>query len=565
MRFGVFVMKKPLLSELTLREKIGQTALGRARNQDLLDLKKHPYGFIWSLGNIEMGVINMDDKKADVEITNRKKWNQFLKDMWKEIRVPVMAAMDSTNGIMNSFSEFPMIMDPVTMGATDSDELAYEAGVLRAEHLKFVGTNWLWSPEVDLPNRLSTICLGRRYSDDPERLTRMAIADMKGIQSKRCAATAKHFPGADPFEYRDAHTALNVNILTKADWQATQGKTFKDMFDAGVDSVMISHTSFPSIDNSKINGTYRPASVSYKIITELLKEEMGFKGVVITDGITMKGLLSLFHGDLNRVYVEAIKAGNDVVLACGDGYFDAIEEAVLSGEIPMSRIDDACQRVLDMKERYGLFDDDYVISNDSDEELADCIRRTNEFNKKVAERAVSLVCDNNSLFPLKAEKIKNVAVIYSGRSDEAYENLSFMKEAFAKRGANLTFQRGLKDHILPDEIIEIAKENDLIIYAGHILRTGGFPTFYGDELNVFHQALVAGAEKSVGLGLGSPFMYYDFYAAFPAFINAYNPSEFTMEAVVAAMYGEIEFSKIHPYAIYPPEITDYLKKNNIEL
>ncbi len=558
-------MKKPQLSELTLREKIGQTALGRAMNTNLLDLEKYPYGFIWSLGNIEMGVINMDDVAGE-EVTNRKKWVEFVKDMNKKLKVPVMAAMDSTNGILNSFSEFPYIMDPVTMGATDSEEIAFEAGVLRAEHLKFVATNWLWSPEVDLPNRMSSICLGRRYSDDPERLIRMAIADMKGIQSKGCAATAKHFPGSDPIEYRDSHTALNMMVLPYDEWKTERGAMFQKMIDAGVDSIMIAHTAFPAYDNSKVNGQYRPASVSYKVITELLKGEMGFKGVTITDGITMKSLLAMFGGDLNRVYVEAIKAGNDVVLAVRDGYFEAIEEAVLSGEIPESRIDDACRRVLDLKEKFGLFDDDYEIANENDAEFQDCVRRTEAFNKKVAEKAVTLVCDRNKLFPLKADSIKNVAVIYTGYADPPYENLCYLKEAFEKRGANVHIQRGLKDYISWDEIRDIDAKNDLIIYAGHIMRAGGgLPTFRGEEINVFHQALVAGAEKSVGLGLGSPFMYYDFYAAFPSFINAYNHSSYTMEAIVAAMYGEIPFDGIHPYEIYPPEVKRYMELNGIEL
>lgn len=558
-------MKKPKLSELTLREKIGQTALGRGMNNDLLDLEKYPYGFVWSLGNIEMGVINMDDVAGE-EVTNREKWVEFLKDMNTKLKVPVMAAMDSMTGIASSFSEFPYIMDPVTMGATDDEDIAFEAGALRAEHLKFVGTNWLWSPEVDLPNRMSSICLGRRYSDDPKKLIKMAIADMKGIQSKGCAATAKHFPGHDPFEYRDAHTALNMMVLPYEEWKIERGAMFQQMIDAGVDSVMIAHTSFPAYDDSKVDGQYRPASVSYKVITELLKGEMGFKGVTITDGITMKSLLAMFGGDLNRVYVEAIKAGNDVVLAVRDGYFEAIENAVLSGEIPESRIDDACQRVLDLKEKLGVFDDDYVIANENEEEFKDCVLRTEQFNKKVAEKSVTLVCDKNNLFPLKKNDIKNVAVIYTGLEDMPYENLKYLKEAFEKRGANVHIQRGFEDFISWNEIKTLDRENDLIIYAGYILRSGGgLPTFRGKEINVFHQALVAGADKSVGLGLGSPFMYYDFFAAFPCFINAYNPSSYTMESVVAAMYGEINFEGTHPYEIYPPDVKRYLELSGIEL
>ncbi len=552
--------RKPLLSELTLREKIGQTALGRAMNTDLLDLKKYPYGFIWTLGNIEMGVINMDDK-AGKEVTNRKKWLSFLKEMSAQTKVPVVAGMDCMRGIMASFSEFPPIMDPVTMGATNDEEIAYEAGRLRADHLKLVGTNWLWSPEVDLPNRMSMISLGRRYSDDPERLMRMAIADMKGIQSKRCAATAKHFPGADGLEYRDSHTSQTMLLLSYDEWMAYQGKYFKQMIDAGVDSIMVAHRAFPGCDDSKVNGKYRPATISYKMVTEVLKGEFGFGGVVITDGITMKGLINMFDGDMNRVYVEAIKAGNDVVLGVLDGYFEAIEEAVLSGEIPESRIDDACQRVLDLKEKLGVFEDDYEIAWENDAQFEDCVRRTEAFNKKVAERALSLVCDKHKVLPVSRDKIRNVAIIYTGYHDEPYENLKYMAAAFEERGAKVHIQRSFEDNYKWEEIQKLDAENDLLIYAGHIMRgCGGLPTFRGKEVWVFEKALVAGAEKSVAIGLGSPFMYFDFFINFPAFINAYNHTQFTMEALVAAMYGEIPFAGSEPYELYPPQMKPYLER-----
>lgn len=551
--------RKPLLSELTLREKIGQTALGRAMNKDLLDLEKYPYGFIWTLGNIEMGVINMDDK-AGKEVTNRKKWLSFLRDMSTKTKVPVVAGMDCMRGITASFSEFPFIMDPVTMGATDSEEIAFEAGTLRADHLKLVGTNWLWSPEVDLPNRMSMISLGRRYSDDPEKLMRLAIADMKGIQSRRCAATVKHFPGADGLEYRDSHTSQTMLLHSYDEWMERQGKLFQQMIDAGVDSVMVAHRAFPGCDDSKVNGKYRPATVSHKLVTEVLKGEMGFKGVVITDGITMKGLVNMFDGDMNRVYVEAIKAGNDVVLGVLDGYFEAIESAVQSGEIPESRIDDACQRVLDLKEKLGVFEDGYQIAVEDEKSFTDVVRRTEVFNKKVAERSLSLVCDKHDLFPLNREQVHNVAIIYTGYHDEPYENLSFMAKAFEERGAKVHIQRSFEDNYKWEEVQKLDAENELLIYAGHIMRgCGGLPTFRGEEVWVFEKALVAGAEKSVGIGLGSPFMYFDFFINFPAFINAYNHSRFTMEALVAAMYGEIPFAGVEPYELYPPQMKPYLE------
>lgn len=554
-------MKKPLLSEMTLREKIGQTALGRPANKGYLDLEKYPYGCIWGLGNVEMGVMNMADEMGEI-VTNRGSWLKSLELMNKKSKIPLLQATDCTVGIKNNFSEMEMLLDPVTMGAANSEDVAYEAGRLRAKMLRCVGSRWVWSQEVDLPNRSCAVMLGRQYSDNPEKLLRMNIADMKGCQAEGVAACAKHFPGTDGIEYRDAHTCQNVMLLPVDEWKEYQGKMFQGMFDAGVDSVMISHTAFPFCDNTQRNGHYVPSTLSYKVITELLKGEMGFKGVVITDGIEMRSVAAYCEDDWNRVYVEAIKAGNDVVLGVRDNYFDAIENAVLSGEIPESRIDDACQRVLDLKEKYGFFDEDFTISKGTPEEIN---ALASDFRERVTKKSVSLVCDKHKLLPLDKNKIKRVSIIYSGHdktgAGKAFDNLSIMKQEFEKRGATVDIRRGLENRLdSTSELKEISDNSDLIIYAGFLMRylPEGFNSFFNEELTVFHYALSHGVEKSIGIGLGSPFMYFDFYYSFPAFINAYNYCDETMKSIVAAMYGEIGFEGVEPFELIPKNFRHYL-------
>ncbi len=552
-------MRKPLLNELTLREKIGQTALGRPQNTNLLDPENYPYGGMWTLGNIEMGVINFADERGE-EVTNLPKWLAFMSEYSKKLKVPVLPAMDCTRGIPHYFFETEYILDPVTIGATGSEELAYEGGTLRARLLKCVGSKWAWFHEVDLPSRFEAVMLGRQYSDDPEKLISMMKADLKGVQSQRVAGCAKHFPGSDGLNYRDAHLSISMNTSTYEDWKVGQGKMFQELIDAGVEGVMVSHASFPGYDNTKINGQYLPSTVSHRIITDLLKGEMGFKGVVITDGISMRGLVNLFHGNLNRVYVESIKAGNDMVLGAFDGYFEAIEEAVLSGEIPMSRIDDACQRVLDMKEKLGFFEDDYTYNSDELEQVNADIR---DYNHRVAEKALSLICDENHLLPVKREEIKNVAIIYSGHDKEGagkgVDQMPKLASEFEKRGAKVHWQRRLKSQ---EEIKALADANDLIVYVGGLYNSipRGYSGFFNEEQDTFHYVLDSGAEKSIGVGVCSPFMYFDFYSGFPAFINTYNCTDVTLEALVAAIYGEIPFEGGTPFRLIPKDIEANLRK-----
>lgn len=556
-------MKKPLLSDLTLREKIGQTAMGRTPNKDYLNPKKYPYGHIWAQGNISTGVIiNMDDKRSGKKLS-LERWLEFVEDYNKQVKIPILRAMDCTAGIHNYFYETESFLDPVTIGAAGEEELAYEAGTLRARLVKSVGTKWLWCPEVDISGRREAIMLGRQYSDNIEKLTNMAVADIKGTQSQRVAACAKHFPGSEGLEYRDTHVTQAMSFATMDEWWANQGAIFQKMIDAGVDTIMTSHKAFPACDNTMINGSYLSSTTSRRVITDLLKGEMGFKGVVITDAIGMRALVNMFGGDIKRVYVEAIKAGNDVILGVMDGYFEAIEEAVLSGEIPESRIDDACQRVLDLKEKLGLFEDDATIASGELDKVNEDVR---EFKARVAKKAVSLVCNKSKLLPVCKQNVKNVAIIYSGHDEEgdgkAYDNLHHLAKAFEKRGAKVHLQRRLSNY---DEMGKIAAENDLIIYAGYLMRgiPNGFSSFYGKEMSTFYYALDSGADKSVGLGLGSPFMYFDFYNSFKTFINAYNYSEETMEAVVAAIYGEIPFEGGHPFKLIPQELEQRMKEIGI--
>ena len=129
---------------------------------------------------------------------------------------------------------------------------------------------------------------------------------------------------------------------------------------------------------------------------------MGFKGVVITDDVWMRSVSTYCDDSLEKVYVECIKAGNDMVLGVKDFYFDVIEDAVNRGEIPMERIDDACQRVLDLKEKAGLFNDDYELTyGDLDQINADMV----DFCERAAKKAISLVCDKNNLFPKHKERV----------------------------------------------------------------------------------------------------------------------------------------------------------------
>lgn len=545
-------MNKPTLDEMSLREKIGQTAVARqnlviADEEGRRRLVDDQYGCMWMMGKQNLQVVNLDadsNYKAEAHSGDYLAW---IEELNSRLKIPFLAAMDCERGIRSAFSNLTEMVSPPVIGAAGSEELAREYGACIARELKCAGAKWWWGPVVDLSSRYCAVSIGRTASSDVDVLTRMALAEVRGAQENGVAATVKHFPSGGLHEYRDAHITNTVNDMPLDEWFETQGKIYQAAIDAGVYAIMAGHCGFPAVDDTVINENYIPTTLSHKIITGLLKEKMGFKGVVVTDAIGMGAVTSVYERD--RLYVELLRAGNDAILGPTSlDYVDVVEKAVLSGDLPESRIDDACQRILDMKEKLGMFREGYQAGTPACEAITS---KTRCLNRKAAEKSITLVCDKNGQLPLEQSRVKNVAIICSSHSDVVYERLDIMKAAFEQRGAAVHLQRRLGSK---QEIETLARDNDLILYATYLAphQPMGASSFYGNEFVTFAHALSFGKDKSIGVSLGSPYIYYDFLANIPAFINIYNFCDETQEAFVAALYGEIPFEGQSPFEVVPP-------------
>ena len=538
-------MKKPTLETMTLREKIAQTCL--VRQSDLLMypetnygtlrpeedavsfMEKYQFGGIWTHGNVDVNQMGTDAYKS-FKFT-AKSHVEWLKKIEKTAKIPLICANDPGKCV----SDVSSIVSGLMVGAANDEELCFKLGKQLALESSAFGSNWVWAPMVDLVNRFASGIV-RPFSNEPDTLIRSARAYINGLQSNGVAATLKHFPGADPKETRDGHIVSTYIRTSYEDWKKRQGAVFKALIDAGVYTIMAATRAFPTIDDTKIMGTYLPATLSYKIVTKLLKEEMGFDGVVITDDTTMGGYTTFFsHEDL---YAEFLKAGNDMLLGVGIDAVDLIEKAVLDGRLSEERVNDACRRVLNLKEKLGLFDDGYVRGG---LELEKIKPETKKVVREIASKGITLIRNNNEGFlPLSKEKIKNVTIILYTHNEAILNSLQVMKAEFEKRGANVTLRRRLESW---KEIENIASDNDLIVYVGyiHFHSPKGAPSFYGDEQWSFRYAFTAGKEKSIGISLGYPYIHYNFMDECPIFVNGYNATPDTQEAFVAAIYGEIPF------------------------
>ncbi len=541
-------MKKPNIADLSLREKIAQTAISYPA-ADLCD-PDHPFGTTWNVGGLRMAFVNMDFLSND---DNRKTVAEYREDIAhinSVHKVPILSAMDCNYGINGAFYEMSPIVSAPVIGAANDEELAYETGRLRGLNLRKASSNWWWGPEIDLVARNSEISFGRLYSDDPERQGRLALAEMRGCQAVGVAATAKHFPGADGMEYRDPHTSFQMLHISYEEWAEKQGKLFQMMIDQGVDTVMISHMAFPAYDNTKVNGRYLPSSASYKVITELLKGEMHFDGVVVTDAVKMLGLYTIF-GNLPQVYIACLKAGNDAILGVDIDYIDVIEDAVKRGEIPEARIDDACSRVLALKEKLGLFENATPV--DIPESVEELNRQVKRVNQAIASKAITLVANRRKLFPLNPAEIKRVHIVtLSSDPGFAGQLKAGLGAALERRGIQVGVSSNLYSY---EEMERIADNNDLILYACCRFRKNVY--FDRDNRESFNFVLHNGREKSVGISFGDPYVYFDALSIFDTFINAYSVTEETQEAVAAAILGEINFQKNSPFEIIPAAFREY--------
>lgn len=560
-------MRKPKLQELTLREKIGQTVvfrhilLGNFKTvEEIKDyFSKNPVGATWPMWHPTEFYSSIESSRGNAELKGYKDemFINYINIVNKQLPIPLILATDARSGIASGlFPGHEPLPEAISIGVTRDPEVAYRYAKAIGEDIKSIGINWIWSPVADNAGVFKDT---RHLSADTEANCTMLKAFICGLHHAGVASGAKHFPGVDPYEYRDSHFCTSSYSQSFEEWERTQGREFQACIDAGVDGIMIAHRTFKAVDDTRVNGKLLPATVSHKIITGLLKEKMGFKGVVITDDVKMKSLTQIYPTE--QLYVELLRAGVDLV--CGPlrlDYIDIVEKAVLNGELPESRIDDACQRVLDLKEKYGIFDRGEIPY--PTEEVRERIRLQNKLvSQDIAKNSITLTANRTGFLPVSADKIRKVKVIYIGYSGVCYENLKYLAEEFEKHGAVCDIEEGVYDNTLNvTGNFDLAKESgsgleeyDLIIYATHIgfLAPAGGPFFFEDKCRAMTQVMIEAPEKSIGVSFGNPDIFFNYFSAAHTFINAYSFTPETMRCFVKGLYGEIKFSDYSPFPLNP--------------
>ena len=327
--------------KLTLRQKIGQTML--MLPDRVLELKlgggslttlfeRYPvtgYFMGWKLYD---GVAD-DHKVAHIRAE--------IETYQKASRLPLLFQEDYESGVnLPGMTPFPRAM---ALGAANSPELAYAYGQNLAGEARSVGVRWVLHPVADLNlNPLNPITNVRSISDDPDKAIRLLARQIAGLQENGVAATIKHFPG-DGVDSRDQHLATTCNAFSREQWYRYHGRGFQELSREGVAAIMPGHITLPACQKERLNGLPPPATLSKELLTGLLKDEMGFKGVIVSDAMTMGGFRGWYPSRMEGE-IQSFLAGVDVLLWPSYEYLDEVEKRIQEGRIPMERLDDAVAR-----------------------------------------------------------------------------------------------------------------------------------------------------------------------------------------------------------------------------
>jgi beta-glucosidase-like glycosyl hydrolase/CubicO group peptidase (beta-lactamase class C family) len=391
-----------IYNSMTLAEKVGQLYMVQVMsNQDattknkIVELIKthHIGGLIYSLGGP----------------VKQAKLNNELQALSK---VPLLIGMDAEWGLsmrLDSTYAFPWNM---TLGAIKDNNLIEQTGKQIGEHCKRLGVHFNFAPVVDInTNPLNPIIGNRSFGEDRDNVTEKALAFMKGMQSAGVLANAKHFPGHGDTD-QDSHKTLPTINFNKKRIDSIELYPYKELIAKGLSSVMVAHLKVPSLEPSGY-----PSSLSKYIITDVLKETLGFKGLIFTDALTMKGAADF--KEVGAIDLAAFKAGNDVMLMSEDVAvgISKIIEAYNNGEISEARLELSVKKILQAKYKVGLNSYEPVGLND----LTTDLNRLKDdiLYEELLESAITVVKNEHHLVPLQQLEDNTIAYVKMGDDDGA--------------------------------------------------------------------------------------------------------------------------------------------------
>jgi len=421
----------------------------------------------------------------------------------------------------------------MALGQTDSQELAYEVGAIAAKEAGEIGYNWTFSPVADLAfNPDSPVVSMRSAGMQPEHAVKIVSAYMHGLQDHGMMATIKHFPG-DGYGSYDQHLTTPINPLSKDEWRAGPGKVFLELIHDGAMSIMPGHIALPAFDDiDKATGMYPPATISRRLLKDLLRGELGFEGLIVTDAVEMGGLVGYIN--YFDACALALENGCDVLLfpRMDEFFYMEMERRLESGMLSIDTLKERACRIVSLKIQMGL-----LINEEQSVDVPDKIRNL-ETAQEVVAQSITVVRDRQGLVPFPITMQTRVLLVVIMNNYERYTELyDKMKQEIGKYTEQVT----LMIDPGPDKLYNAMCEQayDLVICSiGSMLSYGLNVVRLHDEIA---RNMMGGWTKLgtpvIFVSHFHPFVHKEYEASIDTIVNTYGDIPCTAEYLVDGLFG----------------------------
>ena len=534
------------MRSLSLRDKVAQLVFmpcyGEAINVRSAQYRRYQHfvrdlhiGGLIVLGHIQNGSVHNAEPYAMAAFLNR---------MQRLAKVPLLVGADFERGAsmrVNSTTAWPYNM---AFGAARAlDDVRYQ-GAFTAKEARSVGISWVYAPDADVNNNPDNPIINiRSYGENPEDVASFVRSYIEGAHSdphNPVLVTAKHFPGHGDTA-TDSHMGLPRLDVDRPRLNTVELVPFRAAIAAGVDSIMTAHIAISAVEPENI-----PATVSANVLTGLLRNELGFTGIIVTDAMDMRGLTDMFPA--GEASVRAIQAGVDCLLmpTKAEEAINSVVAAVLSGRISKQRIDDSLARLLAAKVRVGLPRRKLADVDDIGDTLGS--PEADERAQSVADRAVTLVRNDGNVLPLANPDNSCVMILPESRySQQGRKLMEEIRRRSQKMKVTMLDGGMLKADL--DQAAQSASGCAAIVIAAYATVSAyrGNVALPG-ELPGFVNTLISSSAPVALISLGNPYMVRSF-ADVKAYAATFSPTTTSETAAVKAMFGEIAITGHLPVSI----------------
>lgn len=558
-------------SKMTIEEKIGQLFF-----MMVADTKKETLEVI---SKIKPGGVMLRPMKANAVVKAHRK-------LQEDAKIPLFLAANLEAGANGLAEEGTEIGNEMLVAATNNIDNAFKLGEACIKEAKVLGGNMAFAPILDINfNWENPIANIRCFGDKVDLVSQMGQAYTNGVQKHGGSVTLKHFPG-DGVDGRDQHVIKTVNSLSYEDWMSTFGKVYRENIDNGATGVMVGHIAFPGYyDKNNVTDEDRltPGSLSKNLLTGLLRGELGFNGLIMTDATLMTGFGA--HGRREDLVPMSIANGNDMFLFTKSALedYNFMLNGYKKGIITDERLNDALDRILGLKAHQKLYTNDNLVPGEVDKIGAS---EHKAWARKIADEGITLVQDNQGLLPLNKNKIKKIGIIPLGWDDDLFSLLASSKSLplvvrlalKCKKPAPKKYQKFMEKMSIEGFIFEEIDHTDLLLGIKQISQSieefrGKYDLliYFLNKSTKSNQTNLRIEYKSFGgfdspwfvhevptmmISVANPYHQYDLDNV-ETVINTYSSTEEVLDSLVDKLVGRSKFKGQSPVKLeFKPFVGD---------